>query len=119
MYQVIKNAIETNKELMNNSISSIFTKEDVIKLLNQLETSLIDGLVNEPATKETMYSMEEINRSFFNMHIDGACFDIDYDSAEFNVGDRNILTLEDVSVDLDVDILYTNFKKALQAEQEK
>jgi hypothetical protein len=117
MYQIIKDAIETNKELVNNSIGSLFTKEDVIKLLNQLETSLIDAVINEPATNEKTYTIEEINRSFFNMNIDGACFDIDYDSAEFNVGYKNVLKLEDVSVDLDVDILYTNFKNALQSEK--
>lgn len=71
-------------------VSSVFSKEDVIKLINEIEGGLNEDLVFK------------IKKQFSNliMNIDDRKL-IDFDSAEFELNYNKTIELSDVNIDLD------------------
>ena len=118
MLQTITNGINLKKEFVSKCFPSLFTKEDVIALLNELASELEYEINSVGPDDEKKYTLEEINRSFHNMHVDGDCFEVDYDSARFEIDYHNKLKLEDVEVNLETENLFKNFKKALTNDTE-
>lgn len=76
---------------VNECISSVFSKEDVIKLIEQIEETTLDEQL-----------IEDVLKGFNNKiyHIEDDI--IDYSSAEFSISYDNKLELECVSIDRDL-----------------
>ena len=75
-------------DVVNNSASSIFTKEDVLKLLKQLSEG--------DYTAEDLENIrEELKSEFDSLDADDI---VDYDSAEFNIHE-NVVSLENIQTD--------------------
>jgi len=82
-------AISKNEalELVKDSISSIFTKDDVLELINRIDT--------EDTGVET-YDLKDFLSEYLCDNLDSSC--VDTDSAEFELdGDR--ITLSNVELD--------------------
>ena len=80
---------------VRNSISTIFSKEDVLNLLSRIE---IKSETNE-FTEEQMEELIDHVRSGLQ-YVDSSEI-VDLDSAEFEIGDGNVLELKDVNIDTD------------------
>ena len=78
---------------VRNSISTIFSKEDVLNLLSRIETK---SETNE-FTEEQMEELIDHVRSGLQ-YVDSSEI-VDLDSAEFEIEDGNIIVLKDVDVD--------------------
>jgi hypothetical protein len=97
-------------ELVINSASSIFSKDDVIKILSQVEVE---------ATPDTK-SDQEYAKLFIgflsdflqNENLDEVV-EIDYDSAEFDLGYNNQITLENVNAEISSSAFLRKFKNAM------
>jgi hypothetical protein len=76
---------------VNECISSVFSKEDVIKLIEQIEETTLDEQLIEDVLKEFNNKMYHIEDDI-----------VDYSSAEFHIGYDNKLELECVSIDRDL-----------------
>lgn len=76
---------------VNECISSVFSKEDVIKLIEQINNTPLDEQL-----------IEDVLKGFNNKiyHIEDDI--IDYSSAEFSISYDNKLELECVSIDRDL-----------------
>ena len=80
---------------VRNSISTIFSKEDVLNLLSRIETK---SETNE-FTEEQMEELIDHVRSGLQ-YVDSSDI-VDLDSAEFVIGDGNVIELKDVNIDTD------------------
>ena len=75
-------------DVVNNSVSSIFTKEDVLKLLKQLSEG-------EYTAEDLENIKEELKSEFDSLDSDDV---VDYDSAVMNIND-NVVSLERIQLD--------------------
>lgn len=89
---------------IGQSKSSIFTKEDVLKLFSEFYSNLIKFKPEEPTITEAT----ELQFQEFNSNVKSRLYQyfnnndlVDYDSAEFEVEYNNHLVLNNVNVDLD------------------
>ena len=97
--------LDQMKELVNNSPASMFTKEDVIKLVNSLEVN------TTKSDKEHATLFLGFLKAFLeNNDLD---FEIDYDSAELDLDYNNKVSVNSISVSLDVDNFMSSFKYAV------
>lgn len=85
-----------------NAPSSIFSKEDVLKLINDLQAN-VNADVEQYNSEATELQFQE-----FNSNVKSRLYQyfnnndlIDYDSADFEIEYNNQLVLRSVSVDLD------------------
>lgn len=89
---------------IGQSKSSIFTKEDVLKLFSEFYSNIIKFKPEEPTITEAT----ELQFQEFNSNVKSRLYQyfnnndlIDYDSADFEIEYNNQLVLRSVSVDLD------------------
>lgn len=85
-------------DLVSNSVSSIFTKEDVLKILHQIRLAPV-----EPQGKVvTQNDMEDfIDYLEGRMSCTNAEDIVDFDSAEFSLEDGNQIVLYDIRTNID------------------
>jgi hypothetical protein len=123
--------MEKINELFESKVSktidaypSIFSKDDVVELLNNLKTTVLHT-VNEMLPQPNPYLIDEAKFQDFNAAVrnqldnflDGTNNEIiDYDSAEFNISYNNQLELENICINNDTileeldDILLTQWQ---------
>lgn len=93
--KVIQNAIKE----VESSFPSIYSKEDVVKLLTEIDSRLEEesGTVDLEKFKDQF--LETFARKLADVRNDDL---VDRHSAEFNISRGNVLELTDVSVDCDM-----------------
>lgn len=93
--EVIQNAIKE----VESSFPSIYSKEDVVKLLTEIDSRLeeVSGTVDLEKFKDQF--LETFARKLCGLSSDEL---VDMDSAEFDINHGNVLELTDVSVDCDM-----------------
>ena len=82
-------------EVVQNSVSSIFSKEDVINLINSIEESN-SNLEKVISKLENLQST--ISYNFQNLSSDEV---VDYSSVELNINYNNQIEIEDMSLNID------------------
>jgi len=94
-------------EVVQNSVSSIFTKDDVLKLITSIEQEQQTNQVYD-LIKKLQDLQENISYRFQNLNSDEI---VDYDSVEFSIGYNNRIEVEDVSLNVDnlTDIVIDSF----------
>ena len=117
--QSIKNA--------TNAFPSIYTKEDVVQLLINLKNATLTDVAellteaNKPKLSISDLDFQEFSAEVGNSlknYINNSNEIIDYGSAEFNIEYNNQLTLEHISLDVDIiedtlrDILLDQFQES-------
>lgn len=80
---------------VTNCASSIFSKEDVINLINSVEESNSNL---EAIVKKLESLQESISYDVQNLSADEV---VEYSSAEFSIGYNNRLEIEDISLNVD------------------
>jgi hypothetical protein len=98
------NIFETAEFNIMSSPSSIFSKDDVLKLINGIQLNLSECVPEEPKiTEVTELMFQELNsnvKSRLYQYFNNSDL-VDYDSAEFEIEYNNQLVLNNVNVDLD------------------
>ena len=91
---------------VKHSISSIFTKDDVLKLIESIEQEQSNQVYD--LIKKLQDLQENISYRFQNLTSDEV---VDYDSVEFSIGYNNRIEVEDVSLNVDnlTDIVIDSF----------
>ena len=82
---------------VKHSISSIFTKDDVLNLIESIEQEQQTNQVYD-LIKKLQDLQEKISYDFQNLSSDEV---VDLDSAEFNIGYNNRLEVEDIGLNID------------------
>jgi len=92
---------------VKHSVSSIFTKDDVLKLIESIEQEQQTNQVYD-LIKKLQDLQENISYKFQNLNSDEV---VDYDSVEFSIGYNNRIEVEDVSLNVDnlTDIVIDSF----------
>jgi hypothetical protein len=90
--------VENTIELVKNSPASLFTKEDVIKLLNDVSDVPAGDEDKVTITDEQIEELIDAVRSELSMGLDNNL--VDYDSAQFELN-GNKIELTDVDIDTD------------------
>lgn len=85
-----------------NAPSSIFSKEDVLKLINDLQAN-VNADVEQYNSEATELQFQELNSNVKTrlQHYFESTDLIDYDSAEFEIEYNNQLVLRHMHIDLD------------------
>jgi Txe/YoeB family toxin of Txe-Axe toxin-antitoxin module len=93
MNQVFDNA----RTKVLNAFPSIYTKDDVIKLIDELQTEVTKQPQTDIATLEELKQnlLETLERKIDNL--DSADV-VDFDSADFMIGYRNTIEIESIDV---------------------
>jgi hypothetical protein len=101
MKQQVKSIIETFMANAQKSYPSIYSKGDVMVLLNDIlvEVDQLEEVEVEKIVGEKTYTMEELNNAIDNMRVD-TLVEIDYDSAELELNGNEICVTE---IDYEVD----------------
>ena len=91
---------------VKHSISSIFTKDDVLKLIESIEQEQSNQVYE--MIKKLQDLQENISYKLQNLNSDEV---VDYDSVEFSIGYNNRIEVEDVSLNVDnlTDIVIDSF----------
>jgi len=102
-------------EVVQNSVSSIFTKDDVLKLITGIEQEQSNPVYE--MIKKLQDLQEKISYDFQNLSSDEV---VDLDSAEFNIGYNNRLEVEDISLNIDnlTDIVEDSFSSLINELRE-
>lgn len=82
-------------EVVQNSVSSIFSKEDVIALINSIEESNFDVKL---ISRKLQDLQNTISYEFQNLGSDEV---VDYDSVEFSIGYQNRIEVEDMNINIE------------------
>jgi hypothetical protein len=103
--QTIVTSIDNKCEFVNQCFPSLFSKEDVIKLLNQLREEITNELSEIPFPSlqnetDNIYTEKQIKEAFDNLCIKDA-IDVDYDSAELELDHRNQISVTDIDFEID------------------
>lgn len=93
----VKRSMDVAVDMVKTSPASIFTKEDVLKLLSEIE-------VNQPVQTEFTEDQREDLMDFVRGQIEYISADdiLDLDSVEFHLEDGNRIALDPNSVDVDM-----------------
>jgi len=120
----INDVFDKRVDLVCDNYSSVFTKDDVISLLSRLRA---DVLVEITELKKPVYLISEMDFQEFGSNVTsrlenaintGGIDVYDYDSAEFNIGYNNQLSIESIDFNSDAitdelnDILLEEFQKS-------
>jgi uncharacterized Fe-S cluster-containing MiaB family protein len=97
-------------ELVNSSASSIFSKEDVIKILNQVE---VEAAPEKKSDQEYAKLFIGFLSDFLQNENLDEVVEIDYESAEFALGCNNVITLDNVNAEIDYSEFLKKFKNAM------
>ena len=95
--------LDQMKELVNNSPASMFTKEDVIKLVDSLEVS------TPKSDKEHVTLFLGFLETFIRYEDLNEAIKIDYNNINLSM-DNNTVIVDDVSTDIDANIFLKLFK---------
>jgi hypothetical protein len=82
-------------ESVQNSVSSIFSKEDVISLINSIEESNFDVKL---ISRKLQDLQSTISYEFQNLNSDEV---VDYGSVEFSIGYQNRIEVEDMNINIE------------------
>ena len=97
----MKSKVENAIELVKNSPASLFTKEDVIKLLNEVSDVPADDEDGEDNVKATM-TEDQMNELIDAVNFELGMFDsdnmVDYNSAKFEL-DGDTISVTSIDVD--------------------
>jgi hypothetical protein len=99
-------------ELVNSSASSIFTKDDVIKILSQVE---VEAEVVPDTKSDQEYAklfIGFLSDFLQNENLDET-IEVDYESAEFDLGYNNVITLDNVNAEINYSEFLKKFKNAI------
>jgi hypothetical protein len=97
-------------ELVKDCISSIFSKEDVIKILSQVE---VEAAPEKKSDQEYAKLFIGFLSDFLqNENLDDL-IEIDHESAEFDLGYNNVLTLDNVNAEINYSEFLRKFKNAM------
>ena len=93
----MKQTYENTKITVKNSISSIFSKDDVIAILNSLETQLQNEQPSLDIDKVRFYSKLEslIDNNIGNLGSDDI---VDFDSAELSLDYHNKVIIDGIDI---------------------
>ena len=93
----VKRSMAVAVDMVKTSAASIFTKEDVLKLLSEIE-------VNEPGKTEFTEDQREDLMDFVRGQMEYISADdiLDLDSVEFHLEDGNRISLDQNSVEVDM-----------------
>ena len=95
-------------EVVQNSVSSIFTKDDVLKLIESIEQEQQQTNQVYDLIRKLQELQESISYKLQNLNSDEI---VDFDSVEFNIGYNNRIEVEDVGLNVDnlTDIVVDSF----------
>jgi hypothetical protein len=112
MKQQVKSIIETFIANAQESYPSIYSKDDVVTLLNDMLVK-VDELedVEEREDGEKTYTEEQISNAIADMNTD-TIVDIDHSSAEFEL-DGNEVSLSNVEYEVDTNKIEINLFRVL------
>lgn len=114
---------------IDSEMTSIYSKEDVIRMIKELQAVAIEAYNNKNTTlnvKSDVYNrfQDEVESRLINK-LDNHSVDlVNYESAEFNIEYNNTLSLDRVDVNTDIiadmlnDILLNEFEKHFGALEE-
>ena len=103
---------EVIEQIQNNNLGSIYSKDDVIRLLEQIEPEkaeiTIDDEVIETITKGIINLLERMD----------SCELVDFGSASFNLDYNNTVELDniDTQIELDADSIHFIIAEALKTK---
>jgi uncharacterized protein (UPF0254 family) len=94
-------SIEQAIALVENQLGSVFTKEDVINLMNRIE--LPKPVIATELTPELKIQVLNEYESIIKRHVNRNCDEdiVDMESAEFSIGYRNQIELDSICIDND------------------
>lgn len=113
MKQQVKNTIENFILISQESYPSIYSKDDVVKLLRDMlikVDELEEEVVDENGGDKT-YTKLDISNAIDDMRTD-TIVDLDYSSAEFDL-DGNYITVNEMDYEIDTNEMKINIFKAL------
>ena len=98
----VNRTFELCKESIKLSPSSIFSTEDVTKLIEQVKQDVL-GLIEEAKEEAKDIDFRESVLQQFRVELDDNRYGeyIDHDSAEFNISYDNRIELSNIDIDLD------------------
>ncbi len=82
-------------QTVQNSVSSIFSKEDVINLINSIESSNFDV---RAISRKLQDLQNTISYEFQNLCSSDV---VDFDSVEFSIGYQNRIEVEDMNINIE------------------
>lgn len=88
---------------IDGEMTSIYSKEDVIKMINELQARVKEHISTPAITEANELMFQELNsnvKSRLYQYFNNTDL-VDYDSAEFEIEYNNQLVLNNVNVDLD------------------
>ena len=85
--------LQDAKNKLENNFGSIYSKQDVLELLNTLEFPKAEITITVDDLEELK---NKISKSINNIDVSDI---VDFNSAEFSIGYNNQLTLEDIEID--------------------
>jgi hypothetical protein len=115
MKEVIMHEFARAEKVVADNFSSVFTKEDVYRLLNSVKANLIDSNVE---TKEESFTREQIDSAIselFNYADLDDLIDIDYENAEFSIS-GNEISVDYIPKSINGDELIDRVNRYLRAE---
>jgi hypothetical protein len=110
MKQQVKSIIETFIANAQESYPSIYSKDDVVKLLNDMLVK-VDELEDVEEQEQGTYTKEQIANAIDEMRTD-TIVDLDYSSADFDL-DGNEISVNDMDYEVDTNELRINLFKVL------
>ena len=87
----MKNVISNFKSNVNNSMSSIFTKEDVMKMLTEMESQMEEG---SPSSNVSEEFLEKVVEQLKSIKSDVEDMEVDSDDVDFSIEGREIVVNE-------------------------
>lgn len=117
------NLTEAKDLILNNNLGSIYSKEDVINLLNRIEEKQVQSNIDLEELKSKLFS--EIRTILSDCDTD---YLIDKDNAEFSISYGNTIELDSIPVNLDLlgsdlecglDIFFRGFQNDLIDTEEQ
>jgi hypothetical protein len=100
-------------ELVNSSASSIFSKDDVIKILSQVEVEAAPDTKSEREYAKLFIGF--LSDFLQNENLDEVV-EIDYESAEFDLGYNNQITLDNVNAEINSSEFLKKFENVIDGQ---
>jgi hypothetical protein len=111
MKQQVTNTIENFIIIAQESYPSIYSKDDVVKLLRDMLVKVDEMVDTEVVNAEGTYTKQQIVDAIADMRTD-TIVDIRYDSAELELN-YNEISVTEIDYDVDVEEIQKSLFKAL------